>query len=78
MLRNHVKDIHDMGVVRMVIDPKTSLLNKWNQLHNCKNVFVSDGACMTSTSTQNPSLTFMAISARAANYAIKELKKNNI
>lgn len=77
-LRNPGNDIHEMGGVRMGNDPKTSLLNKWNQLHNCKNVFVSDGACMTSTSTQNPSLTFMAISARAANYAIKELKKNNI
>ena len=77
-LRNPGNDIHEMGGVRMGNNPKTSLLNKWNQLHNCKNVFVSDGACMTSTSTQNPSLTFMAISARAANYAIKELKKNNI
>ena len=66
-LRNPGNDIHEMGGVRMGKDPKTSLLNKWNQLHNCKNVFVSDGACMTSTSTQNPSLTFMAISARAAN-----------
>ncbi|MBK85741.1 MAG: GMC family oxidoreductase [Flavobacteriaceae bacterium] len=77
-LRNPGNDIHEMGGVRMGKDPKTSLLNKWNQLHNCKNVFVSDGACMTSTSTQNPSLTFMAISARAANYAIKELKNKNI
>ena len=57
---------------------KTSLLNKWNQLHNCKNVFVTDGACMPSTSTQNPSLTFMAITARAANYAISQMKKMNI
>jgi len=56
-------------------DSQTSLLNKWNQLHECKNVFVTDGACMTSTSTQNPSLTFMAISARAANYAIEQMKK---
>ncbi|ARK12464.1 GMC family oxidoreductase [Fibrella sp. ES10-3-2-2] len=68
-------DIHEMGGVRMGKDPKTSLLNKWNQLHNCKNVFVTDGACMTSTSTQNPSLTFMAITARAANHAVSELKK---
>ena len=68
-------DIHEMGGVRMGKDPKTSLLNKWNQLHLCKNVFVTDGACMTSTSTQNPSLTFMAISARAANYAIDQMKK---
>ena len=71
-------DIHEMGGVRMGIDPKTSILNKWNQLHLCKNVFVTDGACMTSTSTQNPSLTFMAITARAANYAISEMKKTNI
>ena len=71
-------DIHEMGGVRMGNDPKTSLLNKWNQLHECKNVFVSDGACMTSTSTQNPSLTFMAISARAANYAIDQMKKGKL
>ena len=71
-------DIHEMGGVRMGNDPKTSLLNKWNQLHECKNVFVTDGACMTSTGTQNPTLTFMAITARAANYAVDELKKGNI
>jgi choline dehydrogenase-like flavoprotein len=71
-------DIHEMGGVRMGKDPKTSLLNKWNQLHHCKNVFVTDGACMTSVSTQNPSLTFMAITARAANYAVAELKKKNL
>ena len=71
-------DIHEMGGVRMGKDPKTSLLNKWNQMHHCTHVFVSDGACMTSTSTQNPSLTFMAISARAANYAVDQLKKRNI
>ena len=68
-------DIHEMGGVRMGKDPKTSLLNKWNQLHTCKNVFVTDGACMTSTSTQNPSLTFMAITARAADHAVKEMRK---
>jgi choline dehydrogenase-like flavoprotein len=71
-------DIHEMGGVRMGKDPKTSMLNKWNQFHNCKNVFVTDGACMTSTSTQNPSLTFMAITARAANHAVEELKKQNL
>jgi choline dehydrogenase-like flavoprotein len=59
-------DIHEMGGVRMGKDPKTSMLNKWNQFHNCKNVIVTDGACMTSTSTQNPSITFMALAARAA------------
>jgi choline dehydrogenase-like flavoprotein len=67
-----------MGGVRMGKDPKTSLLNAWNQMHTCNNVFVTDGACMTSTSTQNPSLTFMAITARAANYAIQQLKKGII
>ena len=68
-------DIHEMGGVRMGKDPATSLLNEWNQLHLCKNVFVTDGACMTSTSTQNPSLTYMAFTARAANHAA-ELFKN--
>lgn len=67
-------DIHEMGGVRMGKDPKTSMLNKWNQLHACQNVFVTDGACMTSMSTQNPSLTFMALTARAADYAIKKFK----
>jgi choline dehydrogenase-like flavoprotein len=67
-----------MGGVRMGNDPKTSLLNKWNQLHECKNVFVTDGACMTSTGTQNPTLTLMALTARAANHAVEELKKRNI
>ncbi|MCA0933407.1 GMC family oxidoreductase [Lutimonas saemankumensis] len=67
-------DIHEMGGVRMGKDPKTSLLNKWNQLHACKNVYVTDGACMTSTSTQNPSLTYMALTARACDHAIKESK----
>ena len=71
-------DIHEVGGVRMGHDPKTSLLNKWNQLHTCPNVFVTDGACMTSTGVQNPSLTFMAITARAAHHAIEELKKGNI
>jgi choline dehydrogenase-like flavoprotein len=64
-------DIHEMGGVRMGKDPKTSLLNKWNQLHACKNVFVTDGSCMTSTATQNPSLTYMALTARAVDYAVK-------
>lgn len=76
--RNPGLDIHEMGGVRMGIDPKTSILNKWNQIHDCKNVFVTDGACMTSTGTQNPSLTFMALTARAANYALAELKKGNL
>jgi choline dehydrogenase-like flavoprotein len=68
-------DIHEMGGVRMGSDPKTSLLNKWNQLHACNNVYVTDGACMTSTSTQNPSLTYMALTARACDHAIRESKK---
>jgi choline dehydrogenase-like flavoprotein len=71
-------DIHEMGGVRMGKDPKSSMLNKWNQLHACNNVYVTDGACMTSTSTQNPSLTYMAITARAANHAVEELKKGNL
>jgi len=71
-------DIHEMGGVRMGKDPATSMLNEWNQIHACKNVFVTDGACMTSVGNQNPSLTFMALTARAANHAIEELKKGNI
>ncbi|RTL59462.1 MAG: GMC family oxidoreductase [Sphingobacteriales bacterium] len=71
-------DIHEMGGVRMGKDPKTSLLNSSNQLHACKNLIVSDGACMTSTSTQNPSLTYMALAARAANLAVEALKKGDI
>ena len=71
-------DIHEMGGVRMGHDPKTSMLNKWNQLHACKNVFVTDGAAMTSTSTQNPSLTYMALTARAADYAMAQMKKGDL
>ncbi|MBX7125712.1 MAG: GMC family oxidoreductase [Cyclobacteriaceae bacterium] len=71
-------DIHEMGGARMGKDPKTSILNKWNQIHACLNVFVTDGAAMTSTSTQNPSLTYMALAARAADYAVGELKKGNL
>jgi choline dehydrogenase-like flavoprotein len=71
-------DIHEMGGVRMGKDPKTSLLNGFNQFHNVKNVFVTDGSCMTSTSTQNPSLTYMAFTARAVDYAVKEMKKRNL
>lgn len=71
-------DIHEMGGVRMGKDPKTSILNKWNQVHSCRNVYVTDGACMSSVSMQNPSLTFMALTARAANHAAEELKKGNL
>lgn len=70
--------IHEMGTARMGKDPKTSVLNKWNQLHEVPNVFVTDGAAMTSSGCQNPSLTYMALTARAADYAVKELKKGNL
>lgn len=70
--------IHEMGTARMGKDPKQSILNEWNQMHAVKNVFVTDGACMTSASCVNPSLTYMALTARAADYAVKELKKMNI
>lgn len=72
------RDIHEMGGCRMGKDPKTSLLNKWNQFHNCKNVFVTDGACMTSTGYGSPSILYMAFTARAANHAVEELKKGNL
>lgn len=71
-------DIHEVGGIRMGKDPGTSVLNKWNQVHSCKNVFVTDGACMVSTGNQNPSLTFMALTARAAGHAVDELKKGNL
>jgi choline dehydrogenase-like flavoprotein len=71
-------DIHEMGGCRMGKDPKTSLLNAHNQLHHCKNVFVTDGACMTSTGNQSPSLLYMALTARAANFAADEMKKGNL
>ena len=70
--------IHEMGTARMGRDPKTSVLNAYNQVHTVRNVFVTDGACMTSSACQNPSLTYMALTARAAHFAIEELKKQNI
>ena len=70
--------IHEMGTARMGKDPKTSVLNKWNQTHDVKNLFVTDGACMTSSSCVNPSITYMALTARAVDYAVKELNKGNI
>ncbi len=70
--------IHEMGTARMGHDPKTSVLNKWNQMHEVKNVFVTDGSCMTSAACQNPSLTYMALTARAADFAVSELKKGNL
>ena len=68
--------IHEMGAARMGHDPKTSVLNKYNQIHAVPNVYVTDGACMTSSACQNPSLTYMALTARAANHAAQEFKKN--
>ncbi len=70
--------IHEMGTARMGKDPKTSVLNKWNQVHEVPNVFVTDGAAMSSSACQNPSLTYMALTARAADHAVNELKKGNL
>ncbi|MFN4146415.1 MAG: GMC oxidoreductase [Runella sp.] len=70
--------IHEMGTARMGRDPKTSVLNGFNQVHASKNVFVTDGACMASSACQNPSLTYMALTARAADHAVKEMKKGNL
>jgi choline dehydrogenase-like flavoprotein len=70
--------IHEMGAARMGKDPKTSVLNKWNQVHACKNVFVTDGSFMTSAACHNPSLGYMAFTARAADYAVSEMKKQNL
>jgi choline dehydrogenase-like flavoprotein len=71
-------DIHEMGTARMGRDPKTSVLNEHNQVWGAQNVFVTDGACMTSSACQNPSITYMALTARAANHAADELKKGNL
>lgn len=70
--------IHEMGTARMGRDPKTSVLNDYNQVHACKNVYVTDGAFMTSAGCQNPSLTYMAFTARAANHAAEEIKKSKL
>jgi len=70
--------IHEMGTARMGRDPKTSVLNKFNQIHAVPNVFVTDGACMTSSACQNPSLTYMALTARAASFAVDALKKGDL
>jgi choline dehydrogenase-like flavoprotein len=70
--------IHEMGTARMGRDAKTSVLNGHNQVWDALNVFVTDGACMTSSACQNPSLTYMALTARAAAFAVDELKKGNI
>ena len=71
-------DIHEMGGVRMGSNPNTSMLNEFNQLHHCKNVFVTDGACMTSTGSQSPSILYMAFTARAVSHAVEEMKKGNL
>jgi choline dehydrogenase-like flavoprotein len=70
--------IHEMGTARMGRDPKTSVLNAWNQVWDAPNVFVTDGSCMTSAACQNPSLTYMALTARAADHAVNELKRRNL
>jgi len=69
---------HEMGTARMGLDPKTSVLNSFNQMHEVKNVFITDGSCMASSSCVNPSLTYMALTARACDYAVKEMRKLNI
>ena len=70
--------VHEMGTARMGDDPKTSVLNKYNQMHDVKNVFITDGSCMTSSGCQNPSLTYMALTARACKYAIQQFKSNQL
>jgi choline dehydrogenase-like flavoprotein len=70
--------IHEMGTARMGRDPKTSVLNKWNQVHAVPNVFVTDGSFMTSSGTQNPSITYMAFTARAVDYLAKEIKRDGV
>ena len=70
--------IHEMGTARMGRDRKTSVLNGNNQVWGAENVFVTDGACMTSAACVNPSITYMALTARAADFAVSELKKQNL
>ena len=70
--------IHEMGTARMGKDPKDSVLNKWNAMHDVPNVYITDGACMASSACQNPSITYMALTARAADHAVSELKKQNL
>jgi choline dehydrogenase-like flavoprotein len=70
--------IHEMGGARMGKDPKTSVLNKWNQIWDAKNVFVTDGAAMASSACQNPSITYMAFTARAADYAVRALTRKEL
>jgi choline dehydrogenase-like flavoprotein len=70
--------IHEMGTARMGTDPRSSVLNRWNQVWDAPNVFVTDGASMASSSCVNPSLTYMALTARAADYAVRELSRRNL
>ena len=70
--------IHEMGTARMGRDPKTSVLNSWNQSHDIKNLFITDGACMASSGCSNPSLTYMALTARACDYAVNQLKRGEL
>lgn len=70
--------VHEMGTARMGDDPKTSVLNKYNQMHEVKNVFITDGSCMTSSACQNPSLTYMALTARACRYAINQFNSDQL
>ena len=70
--------IHEMGTARMGRDPKTSVLNKWNQAHDVPNLFVTDGSCMASSACQNPSITYMALTARACDFAVKELNRRTL
>jgi choline dehydrogenase-like flavoprotein len=70
--------IHEMGTARMGRDPKTSVLNNWNQAHEVANLFITDGAAMASSGCQNPSLTYMALSARAANHAADLIKEGKL
>jgi choline dehydrogenase-like flavoprotein len=69
---------HEMGTARMGHDEKTSVLNKWNQVHAAKNIFITDGSCMTSSNCINPSLTYMALTARAADFAVRALKRGEL
>jgi choline dehydrogenase-like flavoprotein len=70
--------VHEMGTARMGNDPRTSVLNGYNQIHEVKNVFITDGSCMSSSACQNPSLTYMALTARACDFAVSELKRGNL
>jgi Choline dehydrogenase and related flavoproteins len=70
--------VHEMGTVRMGRDAKTSALNAFNQMHDVPNVFITDGSCMTSSAWQNPSLTYMALTARACDYAVQQMKAGKL